>query len=480
MEDVELVDDKPPRKRARASTAKPSKRKPKKAAIKKRNYGPAIATIAIILLIVAGGIYVWMSGLLTPTPRETQEDEQVIVIVNGYPLTQAAIDQEYDSLPVYQRQLVTKDQFVSQMIDDILLLQEASANGYSMTDAEVDASLDDLLARNDLSMTQLSESLAAQGISVDQFKEAFRRRLVVTSLLNDTLLSNIDISDKDVETFYNDNLDQFIVGPQVDARHILVETEEEAQSIRDEIIAGADFGEVAAAKSIDPSAAQNLGDLGYFGKGQMVPQFEDAAFSLKVGEISDPVPTQFGWHIIEVLDRTEEAVLPLDDVREQIRQSLAMQRTQDALTLYLAQLRSKADIIHTENIDEPQEPSMDEVIQPVEDEPLVPADDTQGDEPIIDEEPTPPTADLASCIADAATLYGASWNQDTARQKALFGADAAKITYIECGVPGDYASQTQVCTDAGINGYPTWKIGLRLEVGAQTLERLAALTACEE
>lgn len=89
---------------------------------------------------------------------------------------------------------------------------------------------------------------------------------------------------------------------QVRASHLLVETKEEAEQLRQEILDGKDFGDVAAAVSMCPSGAKG-GDLGFFGKGQMVPEFEEAAFTLEKGELSEPIQTQFGWHLLIVTDK---------------------------------------------------------------------------------------------------------------------------------------------------------------------------------
>lgn len=91
---------------------------------------------------------------------------------------------------------------------------------------------------------------------------------------------------------------------EVKASHILVQTEDEAIKLKEEILSGAEFADVAAANSLCPSGARG-GDLGFFGKGQMVKEFEDAAFRLKVGELSDPVKTNFGWHLILVTDKED-------------------------------------------------------------------------------------------------------------------------------------------------------------------------------
>ena len=91
---------------------------------------------------------------------------------------------------------------------------------------------------------------------------------------------------------------------QVRASHILVETKEEAENLRKEILNGTEFDDIAALKSLCPSGAQG-GDLGYFSKGQMVKPFEDACFSMKVGDLSEPIQTQFGWHLIQLTDIQE-------------------------------------------------------------------------------------------------------------------------------------------------------------------------------
>src|SRR5258705_2132051 len=105
---------------------------------------------------------------------------------------------------------------------------------------------------------------------------------------------------------------------EVPARHILVPTEDEAKAILAEVKKGTDFAELAKQKSKDPGAAAEGGDLGYFGKSQMVPEFAEAAFKMKKGEVSDPVKSQFGWHIIKVEDKRTKPVPAFENVKDQI------------------------------------------------------------------------------------------------------------------------------------------------------------------
>jgi peptidyl-prolyl cis-trans isomerase C len=135
---------------------------------------------------------------------------------------------------------------------------------------------------------------------------------------------------------------------EIHARHILVETEEEANAIVEEIKNGADFAAVAKEKSKDPGAADG-GDLGYFTKDQMVPEFSEVAFKMYPGQMSNPVKTQFGWHIIKVEDRRPRAVPELANIKDQIDNYL----TRRAQGEYIAKLRQTAKV---ERLDRPPTP----------------------------------------------------------------------------------------------------------------------------
>jgi peptidyl-prolyl cis-trans isomerase C len=123
---------------------------------------------------------------------------------------------------------------------------------------------------------------------------------------------------------------------EVRARHILVPTEKEAQAILDELKRGTDFAELARQKSKDPGAAAEGGDLGYFTKDQMVPEFSEVAFKLNKGELSDPIKTQFGWHIIRVEDKRSKRPPDFADVKDQV-ETYVIRRAQTELITKLRQ-----------------------------------------------------------------------------------------------------------------------------------------------
>ena len=135
------------------------------------------------------------------------------------------------------------------------------------------------------------------------------------------------ITDDEAKSFYDEQAKQAPGGPQIRARHILVKTEEKAKELYEMIAHDGDFADLAKKHSTGPSGKDG-GDLGYFGEGQMVPEFSKAAFALKVGEVSLPVKTKFGWHLIKVEDRRETSFPPFADLKERIVNHLAQRKAQ--------------------------------------------------------------------------------------------------------------------------------------------------------
>lgn len=135
------------------------------------------------------------------------------------------------------------------------------------------------------------------------------------------LLQEVTVSEEEIKKYYDDNRKSFVSSEEVKAKHILVKEEEEANRIKKEIEEGKSFEDAAKEYSDCPSKDKG-GDLGFFGKGRMVPEFDKAAFSLKIGELSDVVKTQFGYHLIIVEEKKEASIKTFDQVKEQIKQNL--------------------------------------------------------------------------------------------------------------------------------------------------------------
>jgi peptidyl-prolyl cis-trans isomerase C len=176
-----------------------------------------------------------------------------------------------------------------------------------------------------------------------------RNRVLMEALLQQA--GKAAITDAAMHQVYDDAVKQMPPEEEVHARHILVPTEDEAKAIEAELKKGADFATLAKEKSKDPGAADG-GDLGYFTKDQMVPEFAEAAFKLDKGQISDPVKTQFGWHIIEVEDKRIKPTPTFDEVKSQL-ETYVEHRAQADL---VQKLRSAANI---ERLDQPTPPAAD-------------------------------------------------------------------------------------------------------------------------
>jgi peptidyl-prolyl cis-trans isomerase C len=184
------------------------------------------------------------------------------------------------------------------------------------------------------------------------------------------IIENVSATDEEVQVFYDENIDKFALPEKVRARHILVKTEEEAAKILEEIRAGKPFEEAAKEFSSCPSKEEG-GNLGFFSKGQMVPEFETAAFALEAGEISEPVKTQFGWHIIMMEEKEPSSVVPLEDVSGEIKSMITQKKQQEAFFQKLEDLHEEypveilketPEVVDAEKTENGEEPKADEKV----------------------------------------------------------------------------------------------------------------------
>lgn len=165
-----------------------------------------------------------------------------------------------------------------------------------------------------------------------QAQLATARRAMLAQAAMRKMIENLIVSDDEAQKFYTENQNMFMQPERVHARHILVSGDETLAKVQEALKSGKSFDAVAKEYSMDPGSAQNGGDLGEFPRGVMVPEFEKAAFDLKnPGEVSEPVKTQFGWHIIKLEERIPERVAPFEEVKPRILQELRDQKTQQVL-----------------------------------------------------------------------------------------------------------------------------------------------------
>ena len=254
---------------------------------------------------------------------EAKKDGQVLAEVNSAVITTADFNRELKNLPEYLKAMADTPEGRKEMLDTMvireLILQQASKDGLDKN-AELEEKLKDL-----------------------------KKRLVVESYLKKKVEIESQVSDADLQKFYEQNKDKFKTGEQIRASHILVKTDKEAKDILAQIKAGGNFDELAKKYSVDSSAAKG-GDLGWFGKGSMVPVFEKAAMSLKEGQVSDVVKSDFGYHIIKLTGKRPAGVRPLDEVKDQIKGAIMPSKQQEVFQKIKDELKKNAKVTVKEDV----------------------------------------------------------------------------------------------------------------------------------
>jgi peptidyl-prolyl cis-trans isomerase C len=292
----------------------------------------------------------------------------LVADVDGSKLTQGQLDadvqkrfaQMKDQIPADRLQEV-KAGIRKRLIDDFvvrtLLTNEVNRQKITVTDKEISEAVDHLKSSLPQGVT-IEEVMKRNQINKDQMNEEIRFGIKINKLVLASMNGKTKPTDKEISTFYQKNKSQFKMPESVHVRHILVEkkpgdddktkTEKKAkaENIRKQILGGADFADIAKNQSDCPSK-QVGGDLGTFARGQMVKPFEDASFSQKKNEIGPVVETDFGYHIIQVLEKNGPKTMTLDgDTKGKISAFLTQQKQQQAFDALLKNLREKARVFY--------------------------------------------------------------------------------------------------------------------------------------
>ncbi len=243
---------------------------------------------------------------------------------------------------------------LEKLITQEILWQHAEKNNYVADEKAVEEAFNQTRAGYDSEMA-FQNKIIESGMNEKKFYEDIKHQLSISKMLKAEVEDKLVITSKEVETFYQENLDKMSYPLALRARHILIRVPQDAtkdeigaaQIHVDEILQaikdGADFAETAKKESEDQTAA-NGGDLGYFAAGQMVPDFEKAAMALEVGEVSEPVRTVFGFHLIKLEEKKGGEAAPLTEVESQIREFLMKQKTNQRIVKFIEELRDEADV----------------------------------------------------------------------------------------------------------------------------------------
>jgi parvulin-like peptidyl-prolyl isomerase len=262
-----------------------------------------------------------------------------------------AIGARGDQLPLLTR---LRREAMDQVVEQELVAQAAEAQGVEVDEADVDAAIAELREPFEVP-EQFISRLETEGFTEEEYRVHVRRMMAAKHYLDEIRSSVAEVSDEELEKYYRDNEIRLTLPEQVRVRHILLTwkplgTRDDRAALREQMTAileqarsGSDFAELARIHSED-STAQDGGDTDFFHRGQMVPAFEEAAFSLQPGEVSDIVETPFGLHILRLEERKEPRLLPLDEIRDQLRDHVSKEKQEQAVEQEIARLRGAAEI----------------------------------------------------------------------------------------------------------------------------------------
>jgi peptidyl-prolyl cis-trans isomerase C len=282
----------------------------------------------------------------------------VVARVNGENVPKTEFDRLLKQMEVQAGQPVPKERrdeiyraVIDQLVTYTALVQESRARDITVTDVEAKQASDAKIAELRKQIPDpkaFNKALAERNMTLDRLRADIRRDIAISKMMEAELAAAPPVTDAEIKDFYDKNPDEF---SGVRASHILIRPQgfdepskkkarEAIEDVLKQAKAGADFAELARKHSSDGSAQQG-GDLGFFTKGSMVPEFSKAAFALQPGQISNVVETQFGFHIIKVAERKD---VPIAEATEKIRQFLTEKRRDERQQAFVAQVKSKSKI----------------------------------------------------------------------------------------------------------------------------------------
>jgi peptidyl-prolyl cis-trans isomerase C len=295
-------------------------------------------------------------------------ETDVLLEVDGTPITVLDVRElftgrygrQFEQMPPEQRALIEpqiQQMVMGELIQKTLLVNAAEKEGMKASDEEIESSLKEIAGQIPEG-EDLEEFAKNAGVSLDRIRQQIATDTKIRKLFEKVTADVAKPEEADVKKYFEENPEEFEQAASVEASHILISTqgitdaaqiaakEKIAKELREELASkkGENFAEMAGLHSDCPSKAQG-GDLGEFEKGQMVPEFETAAFAQEVGAIGELVKTQFGYHIIKVSGKKEAKTLAFDDVREDLAADLLEQRKSEKMGSYVESLRENAKIV---------------------------------------------------------------------------------------------------------------------------------------
>lgn len=294
-------------------------------------------------------------------PTERQSLDRVVAVVNDGVIMRSELDNRLaqiesqaqsrgESLPAGQQ---LEAQVLERMVVEEIQLQMARDANVNIDDTELNRQVRAIAESNNMSLNEFADAVEADGMTLASVREDVRREMLIRQVQQRQVANRVNVSDSEVDRYLSQQMGQVgqeAVIQETRARHVLIEltptrgedqARAQAEEVRARLAQGEDFAAVAREMSDDDGSALNGGDLGWLRPGQTVPAFEEAMRGLSINRVSEPVRSQFGYHVIEVLERRQQDVTQ-EAQREEVRQSIFQRRANQELETWQQQIRSQA------------------------------------------------------------------------------------------------------------------------------------------
>jgi len=313
------------------------------------------------LLVVAGIFFIFFS-----TALYAAFEDRIVAVVNGDVITLSDLNttlqpllERIKKIPEEEKRKEVAAQarmaVMNQLIDRMLIEQEAASLKIAVTDGEVDGVLKNLLKARKISLEKFRKSMAAEGLSLDEYKDEIRRERIKRRVIDRTIRSKLSISEEEIGEYYAKHRDEYEGNEAVRIQQILIvkpkdatggtqkKLRAQAQAVLKKLKEGESFDLLVATHSQGP-ALNAGGDLGFVEKGMMFPEVDEAAFSLKEGEISGVLESPVGFHIIRIMDKRGAGIKPIEEVREEIIAKIGTEKGKKKFEEWLKEMREKSHI----------------------------------------------------------------------------------------------------------------------------------------
>jgi len=313
------------------------------------------------LLVVAGIFFIFFS-----TALYAAFEDRIVAVVNGDVITLSDLNttlqpllERIKKIPEEEKRKEVAAQarmaVMNQLIDRMLIEQEAASLKIAVTDGEVDGVLENLLKAKKISLEKFRKSMAAEGLSLDEYKDEIRRERIKRRVIDRTIRSKLSISEEEIGEYYAKHRDEYEGNEAVRIQQILIvkpkdatggtqkKLRAQAQAVLKKLKEGESFDLLVATHSQGP-ALNAGGDLGFVEKGMMFPEVDEAAFSLKEGGISGVLESPVGFHIIRIMDKRGAGIKPIEEVREEIIAKIGTEKGKKKFEEWLKEMREKSHI----------------------------------------------------------------------------------------------------------------------------------------